>query len=161
MRNAKSARDRFLVGFTGVLLAGVLSSGAVSSGAVPSDAGAPVTLAVRPTVLFAGRDVRTTVRTPRDPRNRELRIVVEAADYFKSSDLQLDGDDAPATHQFTWKELPSGAYRVEAILTRDDGERTTVTECFAVLGPDDSADAIRQAPKRSAPPDPGGGRPGC
>ena len=32
MRNAKSARDRFLVGFTGVLLAGVVSSGAVSSG---------------------------------------------------------------------------------------------------------------------------------
>ena len=101
------------------------------------------------------------MRTPRDPRNRELRIVVEAADYFKSSDLQLDGDDAPATHQFTWKELPSGAYRVEAILTRDDGERKTVTECFRVLGPDDSADSIRQAPKRSAPPDPGGGRPGC
>ena len=75
MRNAKTARDRFLVGFTGVLLA----SAVVSSGAVSSDAGAPVTLAVRPTVLFAGRDVRTTVRTPRDPRNRELRIIVEAA----------------------------------------------------------------------------------
>ena len=81
--------------------------------------------------------------------------MVEAADYFKSSDVQLDGVDAPATHQFTWKELPSGAYRVEAILTRDDGERKTVTECFAVLGPDDSADSLRPAPKRSAPPDPG------
>ena len=156
MRNAKNARDRFLVGFTGVLVAGVVSSGAVSSGAE-----APVTLAVRPTVLFAGRDVRTTVRTPRDPRNRELRIVVEAADYFKSSDVQLDGVDAPATHQFTWKELPSGAYRVEAILTRDDGERRIVTECFAVLGGDDTADSIRQAPKRSATPDPANGRSGC
>ena len=57
--------------------------------------------------------------------------------------MQLDGDDAPATHQFTWKELPSGAYRVEAILTREDGDRRTVTECFAVLGLDDSADSIR------------------
>ena len=120
-----------------------------------------MTLAVRPTVLFAGRDVRTTVRTPRDPRNRELRIIVEAADYFASSDVQLDGDDAPATHQFTWKELPSGAYRVEAILTREDGERRTVSECFAVLGQDDSADSIGQAPKRSATPDPGNGRSGC
>ena len=156
MRNAKTARDRFLVGFSGVLVAGFLSSGAVSSGA-----DGPMTLAVRPTVLFAGRDVRTTVRTPRDSRNRELRIVVEAADYFKSSDVQLDGVDAPATHQFTWKELPSGAYRVEAILTREDGERKTVTECFAVLGADDSADALRQAPKRSALPDASAGRSGC
>ena len=156
MRNAKTARDRFLVGFSGVLVAGFLSSGAVSSGA-----DAPMTLAVRPTVLFAGRDVRTTVRTPRDPRNRELHIVVEAADYFKSSDVQLDGVDAPATHQFTWKELPSGAYRVEAILTREDGERKTVAECFAVLGADDSADALRGPPKRSGTPDAGTGRSGC
>jgi hypothetical protein len=151
MRNAKTARDRFLVGFSGVLLAGAVSYGA----------DAPVTLAVRPTVLFAGRDVRTTVRTPRDARNRELRIVVEAADYYASSDVQLDGDDAPATHQFTWKELPGGAYRVEAILTREDGERKTVSECFAVLGLDDSADAMRGPPKRSGPPDAGAGRSGC
>ena len=155
MRNAKTARDRFLVGFTGVLLAAVVSSGAVSSGA-----DAPVTLAVRPTVLFAGKDVRTTVRTPHDSRNRELRIIVEAADYYAASDVQLDGVDAPATHLFTWKELPSGAYRVEAILTREDGERKTVSECFAVLGLDDSADALRGPPKRSATPDPGG-RSGC
>jgi hypothetical protein len=151
MRNAKTARDRFLVGFTGVLLAGVVSYGA----------DAPITLAVRPNVLFAGRDVRTTVRTPRDPRNRELRVVVDAADYYASSDVQLDGVDAPATHQFTWKELPSGAYRVEAILTREDGERKTVTECFAVLGLDDAADALRPAPKRSSLPDPAAGRSGC
>jgi hypothetical protein len=161
MRKTKSARDRFLVGFTGVLLAGIVSSGAVSTGAVTPDTGAPVTLAVRPTVLFAGRDVRTTVRTPRDPRNRELRIIVDAADYYASSDVQLDGVDAPATHQFTWKELPGGAYRVEAILTRENGERRTVTECFAVLGLDDATDALRPAPKRSALPDPATGRSGC
>ena len=151
MRNTKTARDRFLVGFTGVLLAGAVSYGA----------DAPVTLAVRPTVVFAGRDVRTTIRTPRDPRNRELRIVVEAPDYYASSDVQLDGDDSPATHQFTWKELPSGAYRVDAILTREDGERRTATQCFAVLGVDDSADSLRPAPRRSTPLDSGAGQPGC
>jgi hypothetical protein len=151
MRTAKNARDRFLVGFSGVLLAGVVSYGA----------DAPVTLAVRPTVLLAGRDVRTTVRTPRDPRNRELRIIVEAPDYYASSDVQLDGTDAPATHQFTWKELPSGPYRVEAILTREDGERRTATQCFAVLGVDDSADALRAPPRRSSPDDPTVGRTGC
>ena len=151
MRNTKTARDRFLVGFTGVLLAGVVSHGA----------DAPVTLAVRPNVVFAGRDVRTTVRTPRDPRNRELRIIVDAPDYYASSDVQLDGDDAPATHQFTWKELPSGAYRVEAILTRADGERRIVTQCFAVLGLDDAADALKPAPKRSTLPDATAGSTGC
>ena len=151
MRNTTSARDRFLVGFSGVLLAGALSSAA----------DAPVTLAVRPTILFAGRDVRTTVHTPRDARNRELRIVVEAADYYKSSDVQLDGTDAPATHQFNWQGLPSGAYRVEAILTREGGETRSVTQCFAVLGPDDSADALRAPPRGSAAPADSLGSRGC
>jgi hypothetical protein len=151
MRTAKTARDRFLVGFSGVLLAGVVSYGA----------DAPVTIAVRPTVAFAGRDVRTTIRTPRDPRNRELRVVVDAPEYYASSDVQLDGTDAPATHQFTWRELPGGAYRVEAILTREDGERRIATQCFSVLGLDDSADALRAPPRRSAPADPVAGRTGC
>ena len=62
-----------------------------------------MSIKVRPAVLFAGGDVRTTVRTPRDPRNRELRVIVEAADYYASSDVQIDGVDGAATHQFTWK----------------------------------------------------------
>jgi len=97
-----------------------------------------VTVKIRPVVLFAGGDVRTTVRTPRDHRNRGLRVVVEGSDFFASSDVQLDGMDAATTHQFTWKELPGGPYRVDAILLREDGERTTVTECFSVLSSDDN-----------------------
>ena len=142
MRTAKTARDRFLVGFGGVVLAGAVSYGA----------DAPVSVALRPTIVFAGRDVRATVRTPRDPRNRELRVTVEAPDFYAASDVQLDGTDAPATHQFTWRELPSGAYRVEAILTREDGERRTATQCFSVLGLDDSVDALKPPPRRGAPP---------
>jgi len=142
MRTAKTVRDRFLVGFGGVVLAGAVSYGA----------DAPVTVALRPTIVFAGRDVRATVRTPRDPRNRELRVTVEAPDYYASSDVQLDGTDAPATHQFTWRELPSGAYRVEAILTREDGERRTATQCFSELGLDDTADGLKPPPRRGAPP---------
>ncbi len=142
MRYANHARDRFLIPFIGLLIAGAVSQAA----------DAPVTLSIRPVVLFAGRDVRATVRTPRDARNRELRVVVEAADFYASSDVQLDGADAAATHQFNWRELPSGAYRVEAILTRADGERETTTQCFAVLGLDDTADALRPPPRRGAAP---------
>ncbi len=135
MPHTNHARDRFLLPFVALLLVGSVSWAADS----------PVTLSVRPTVVFAGRDVRATVRTPRDTRNRELRVVIEAADYYASSDVQLDGADAAATHQFNWKELPGGAYRVEATLTREDGGHQTATQCFAVLGLDDSADALQAA----------------
>ena len=116
-----------------------------------------VTVKVRPTVLWAGGEVRTTVRTPRDARNRELRVIVEGTDYYASSDVQLDGVDAATTHQFTWKDLPGGPYRVEAILLREDGHKTTIVDCFAVLSNDDTSGTTatatfptrrqRQAPK--------------
>lgn len=107
-----------------------------------------VSVKIRPVVLFAGRDVRATVRTPRDPRNRELRVLVEGADYFASSDVQLDGVDAPTTHLFNWRELPGGAYRVDAILLRADGERTTASSCFAVLTGEDGDTVPVQMPTR-------------
>ncbi len=99
---------------------------------------APLTIAVRPSIVFVGSDVRTTVRAARDARNRALRVIVEAQEYYASSDVQLDGDAAAATHQFTWKSLPGGAYRVEAIVTREGGASTSSTSCFAVLTGDDS-----------------------
>jgi hypothetical protein len=108
-----------------------------------------VTIKIRPLVLFAGGDVRTTVRAPRDARNRDMRIVVEGTDFYASSDVQLDGVDAATTHQFTWKELPGGAYRVDVILFRADGERSTVSSCFAVLsGDDDTLPTTAQFPSR-------------
>jgi hypothetical protein len=138
MRPSPIARLRFHVPVAALLLA-----------APAAAADAPVSVAVRPAVIFAGGDVRTTVRTPRDTRNRELRVILDAPDFYASSDVQLDGDAAAATHQFTWKDLPGGAYRVEAILFREDGAQETYTTCFAVLGGDDAGVGT---PGRRSPP---------
>jgi len=152
MRRFMIARFRFYVPVAALLLVAPVAA---------YDAQPPaVSIKVRPAVLFAGGDVRTTVRTPRDPRNRELRVIVEAADYYASSDVQLDGVDGAATHQFTWKQLPGGAYRVEAILLRENGAKETYTSCFAVLSGDDvdtgtgAAAAPTNRRRRSAPPQP-------
>jgi hypothetical protein len=129
-----------------------------------------VTVKIRPMVLFAGGEVRTTVHTPRDARNRGLRIIVEGTDYYASSDVQMDGMDAATTHQFTWKDLPGGPYRVDAILVREDGEKTTATNCFAVLSGDEndpgsgtaSAQPSRRRQQRpTRPPESMGIKAGC
>jgi hypothetical protein len=150
MRRCTPARRRFYGLLTVLLIVGPL----VEAADAP-----PVTVAVRPSITWAGGDVRTTVRTPRDRRNRELRIVVEAADYYASSDVQLDGDAAAATHQFTWKALPGGAYRVEAILLREDGHKETVSSCFAVLTGDDAGNELGNARRHT--PVPQGASTGC
>ena len=148
MRRSTIARLRFQVPVVALLLVAP----------VVADDTPAVTIKVRPAVLFAGGDVNTTVRTPRDPRNRELRVIIEAADYYASSDVQLDGVEGAATHQFTWKQLPGGAYRVEAILLRENGVKETYTSCFAVLSGDDMDTGASAAPtgrrRRSAPAPP-------
>ena len=129
-----------------------------------------VSVKIRPTVIFAGGEVRTTVRAPRDARNPALRVIVESTDYYASSDVQLDGVDASTTHQFTWKDLPGGPYRVDAVLLREDGEKTIVTDCFAVLAPDSGdsgGDAAPTYPSRRSqrrpprPPENPGPKSGC
>jgi hypothetical protein len=147
MRRSPFARFRFHVPVTALLLA------------APAAADAPLSIAVRPAVVFVGGDVRTTVRTPRDARNRELRISIDAAEYYASSDVQLDGDSAAATHQFTWKALPGGSYRVEATLVREDGEKDISFTCFVVIGGDDADAAL--AARRGAATQPQSSRAGC
>ena len=125
-------------------------------GSLASDAA--IALDIRPTVAFAGGDVRATVRTPRDAHNRALRIVLEAADFYASSDLQLDGTAAPAIHQFDWKTLPGGSYRIEAILIRDEGEERHAQRCLAVLGQEQGE---RGGDARSRVPGSGAAADGC
>jgi len=129
MRRSTIARFRFHAPLVALLLVAPVAA---------DDHVPPVSIKIRPAVLFAGGEVRTTVKTPRDPRNRGLRIIVVAADYYASSDVQIDGVDGAASHQFTWKSLPGGSYRVEAILLREDGAKETYTSCFAVLSGDDA-----------------------
>jgi len=156
MRRFTIARARFRVPVVALLLIAPVAA---------ADPPA-VTIKIRPAVLFAGGEVSTTIKTPRDPRNRELRVIVEAADFYASSDVQIDGVEGAASHQFTWKSLPGGAYRVEAILLRENGEKETFTSCFAVLSGDDEDTGIaaptarrrRSAP--SPPPTPQGSSPG-
>ena len=170
MRPFASVRCRPLV-----TLAALCLLGPIGVGADDDPDHHKVTVKIRPMVLFAGGEVRTTVRTPRDARNRELRVIVEGTDYYAASDVQLDGVDAATSHQFTWKDLPGGPYRVDAILLRENGEKTIVTDCFAVLTGDDANTGVgasptaafptrrRQGQQRPPPPpeNPSGAKSGC
>jgi hypothetical protein len=125
------------------------------AGPAPLASDAAIAVDVRPSVIYAGGTVRTTIRTPRDPRNRTMRIVLEAADYYASSEVQLDGAGAPAVYQFEWQTLPSGSYSVEAILTREAGDERRARRCLSVLGGDSSDSGSRashRAPSSDAQP---------
>lgn len=99
----------------------VLASGAV---------GASDRLAIRvsPSVAFAPAtlSVRTTIEA--DAGNRSVEIVAESEDFYRSSEMQLDGETAPRTAMFQFRSLPTGEYAVRAILKGPGGHEIATVQ---------------------------------
>jgi len=73
-------------------------------------------LKVSPAVAFAPANLIVRAMIEADARNRAIAIVAESDDFYRSSEVQLDGDNAPRTTTFEFRSLPSGSYRVTALL---------------------------------------------
>jgi len=96
----------------GLALVGILLLAATS----PTGAGERMMLKVTPAVAFAPANlvVRAVVETDAD--NRAIAVVAESDDFYRSSEIQLDGDHAPRTNTFEFRSLPPGHYSVKAVL---------------------------------------------
>ena len=75
-------------------------------------------------------EVRATVETSSD--NRALEIVAESDEYFRSSQIPLDGERAPRINEVLFKGLPQGQYAVSVTLVGVNGRRAAETQWFQV-----------------------------
>jgi hypothetical protein len=90
---------------------------------VPLGAGERISVKASPAVAFAPANlvVRAVIEANQD--NRAVEIVAESADFYRSSQIQLAGENAPRTTQFEFRSLPPGTYEVRALLIGVDGEQ--------------------------------------
>ena len=86
-----------------------------------------LTVRVTPLMRVTRGDARGVVSVPRHAANRVLRIILESEFYYTRSDVQLDGEDAPQTHAFYWRDLPPGFYRVTVQVYGTDGLRDSTS----------------------------------
>jgi hypothetical protein len=93
--------------------------------ALPLGAGERLSIKVSPAFAFAPANlvVRTIVEA--DAGNRAIEIVAESPEFYRSSQMQLDGDKAPRVTTFEFRSLPSGTYDVKATLLGDRGQALT------------------------------------
>ena len=65
-----------------------------------------------------------TVRTVIEPDadNRALEIVIDSEDFYRSSLIQLEGDQAPRTSVVQFRSVPGGSYMISARLLGQGGE---------------------------------------
>jgi hypothetical protein len=112
------------------LIAGILLLGGSSlSGAPPLELHVSPTFSSAPTTLR----IRATVE-PRHDR-RALAVVIESEDFFRSSEVPLDGEDAPRHLLLEYRNLPAGTYDVQAAVLDADGKPMAAAHrCVAVVG---------------------------
>ena len=101
-----------------VILCGLL----LTVSALSVGAGEKVTMKASPEISFA--PAHLTVRTVVEPDadNRSLEIVIDSPDYYRSSLIQLEGDQAPRTSIVEFRSVPGGSYAISARLLGQGGE---------------------------------------
>jgi hypothetical protein len=76
---------------------------------------------VYPTVASAPAKVWVHMRIERDVQHRAVEIIAESEDFYRSSEIELDGDRAPRTNVFEFRGVPAGVYDVRAVLKGEGG----------------------------------------
>ena len=96
-----------------ILLCGILVLLPVPLGVRTGDR---LAMRVSPTVAIAPADLIVRTMVESNAANRSIEIIAESADFYRSSEIPLDGEKAARSAQFAFRSLPSGLYSVRAVL---------------------------------------------
>jgi hypothetical protein len=93
---------------------------------LPAQGNEPLTLAVTPAQSMAPATVRVRARVEPSAENRKLTIIADGDDYYRSSEFQLEGDQAPPTVELRFPSLPGGNYEIYAVLIDSAGRQRAI-----------------------------------
>jgi hypothetical protein len=111
----------------------LILSGVVLLSTLTVDASKRMHMQVSPLVGMAPVDLHVYVGVERRADNRILRVSAESTEFYRSSEVQLDGEDGPRVSEFSFRGLPAGSYEVRAELVIADGSTADVERCNVVL----------------------------
>jgi hypothetical protein len=83
---------------------------------LPIGAGERITMKVSPAVAFAPANLIVRAMIEADAENRAVQIIAESVDFYRSSEVYLEGDKAARTSMVEFRSLPPGTYEVRALL---------------------------------------------
>lgn len=94
-----------------------------------------VTLRLTPRFVSAPGYLRSLVRVVPNAENRVLRVAIDSNRYYRSSDIQLEGDSAPESHFVDFKGVPAGKYDLVVTVLGPGGDARVQRQLtFQVLG---------------------------
>jgi hypothetical protein len=115
------------------LIPAVLTVFGLMAGGAETIANDKLALTVTPNVSNAPSTVIVRATVAKDATNRLLRVEADSGSFYRSSTIELDGDNAPSVTEFRFKSLPSGTYSVIAVLSDNEGDETVARRQVIVL----------------------------
>jgi hypothetical protein len=121
-----------LIAFIALTLTTGISPG--STGALARDRAGVAIVRVSPRVAFAPARVTALVQVEPHDENRRLQLVLESAEHYHSTDVELEGAEARKSHFLTWRDLPPGSYVLTATVHRSNGQTLESKERLQIYG---------------------------
>jgi hypothetical protein len=95
-----------------------------------------MTIKVSPAVAMAPATLKVRASIESNAENRAIEVVVDSPDFYRSSLIELEGEQAPRTTVFEVQNLPGGRYVVTTRLLGSSGQiRSAVRQTVNVIAP--------------------------
>jgi hypothetical protein len=102
-------------------------------------AGEALTVQLTPEMGFAPADVVVKASVEAHSDNRALELILDSPDFYRSSLVELQGEQAPRTTVFEVRSVPGGRYVVTTRLLGPSGAiRSAVRHTLRVVSPFES-----------------------
>ena len=101
--------------------AGILLLVFLVSGPSVLNGGEPLTMNVSPQTSFAPANLLVRLTIEPNDANRVVEIVAESNEFYRSSQVALEGDRGPRTVQLQFRNLPGGTYVVHGTVSDSQG----------------------------------------
>jgi hypothetical protein len=92
-----------------------------------------VYIRVWPTTSMAPSHFLVRVIIDRNASNRWIKVTAQSADYFGSSEGQLDGERSSRLRVVQFREVPAGSYEVRALVFDGNGDLTGSAQASAIV----------------------------
>ena len=115
----------------------IVAAAILVGAAVPSNATDRVAIRLNGYYFFEPATVRLVVTVEPDKANRLLRIQADGDQFFRSTELSLEGLAEKRIHTVEFKNLPAGSYAVRAEVLSASGVRAMATHALMVTGTGD------------------------
>jgi hypothetical protein len=117
-----------ILGLGGIVLLSVL----------PVNGGDALGMAVSPAQSFAPSNLRVRLKLEPHAQNRRLAVVVDSADFYRRSEIPLDGEQAPKAITIEVRNVPGGSYQVSSVVLDESGRmRASAKQDVNVISPFD------------------------